>query len=260
MRNKEAWVSGLFLIFTLVVNGLGSGGYINGMSQKAVSDRYMTLITPNSGAFAIWGVIYGLLFISLAFMIFSKQDYYRKAVKEISFLFIVSSVFNMAWILAFSYLQLILSSILILAFLFTLTSICRRLAGIHNRGRWLLPLTFGLYTGWVFIASVVNISATLVKWNFSGWGLSESIWASLTLVVALILVAFVVYKIRNAALSLPIAWAFYGITVALDTAGRLTGLLSITLYVGMAFLLALAVLVFILNRRSFYPVDAFASK
>ena len=92
---KKAWISVVLLAFTLAVNALGALGYINGLSQKEVSDMYQTLITPAPATFSIWSVIYTLLIISVIVMIAKKNDaYYRKAINEISFLFWISFSFE----------------------------------------------------------------------------------------------------------------------------------------------------------------------
>jgi len=41
---KKTWLNGLFLIATLAVNALGATGVINGLSQKEISDRFVTLL------------------------------------------------------------------------------------------------------------------------------------------------------------------------------------------------------------------------
>ena len=83
---------------------MGALGVINGLSQKEISDKYITLITPSSSTFSIWSVIYILLLISVILMIIRKDDdYYQKAVDEISGLFRVSSILNIVWIVTFSY-------------------------------------------------------------------------------------------------------------------------------------------------------------
>lgn len=71
-RIKIAWVNLFFLIITLIVNAMGALGYINGLSQKEISDKYLTLITPSPSTFSIWSVIYTLLIISLIVMIVKK--------------------------------------------------------------------------------------------------------------------------------------------------------------------------------------------
>lgn len=56
-RRKQALINGVFFLVTLVVNGLGAAGKINGLSQKEISDRYVTLITPSASTFSIWSLI-----------------------------------------------------------------------------------------------------------------------------------------------------------------------------------------------------------
>lgn len=83
--SKKAWINGLFLAVTLVINTLGALGFINGLSQKEISDMFVTLITPSPSTFSIWSVIYSLLIISIIVMIVKKDDLYYKSA-EIKFL------------------------------------------------------------------------------------------------------------------------------------------------------------------------------
>lgn len=76
----KAWINGFFLLVTLVINIFGASGLINGLTQKQISDMYVTLITPSPATFSIWGVIYSLLLISTIVMIVKQDDpYYRSA-------------------------------------------------------------------------------------------------------------------------------------------------------------------------------------
>src|SRR5574344_2139629 len=102
-RTKKAWINGLFLIVTLVINTLGAVGLINGLTQKQISDMYVTLITPSPTTFSIWSIIYSLLIISVIVMIVKRNEpYYQKAIEEITLLFRISCILNIAWIVAFS--------------------------------------------------------------------------------------------------------------------------------------------------------------
>jgi hypothetical protein len=58
----------VMFIITAIINGLTGAGKI-GKSQKYLSDKYNTLITPPGYTFSIWGVIYTLwaLFVLLQF-------------------------------------------------------------------------------------------------------------------------------------------------------------------------------------------------
>ena len=241
---KKAWLNGGLFITTLIVNALGALGFINGLSQKDISDKYLTLITPAPTTFSIWSVIYILLAISIVLMIFKSEDrYYKTAIEKTSGLFIFSCVLNIAWIVFFSYLQLLLSTVFILLFSVTLALICTRLLEIGDKKHFLLPLTFGLYGGWVFIASVVNIAATLVKWDWNGFGLSPEVLASGTLIVAILMVFYVTSQIHNAVFPLPIAWAYFGINMFLRSSTGFNGkfvilewvsLIGIVLYLVMS--------------------------
>lgn len=254
---KKAWINGLFLVVTLVINTFGALGFINGLSQKEISDMFVTLITPSPSTFSIWSVIYSLLIISIIVMIVKKDDsYYKSAVNQISTLFWVSCILNIAWIVAFSYVQIELSVLFILGFVITLSLICRKLLKIQDHKRWLLPLSFGIYTGWLFIATVVNIAAMLVKLKWNGFGIAADIWAIIILIIAILLVVAVLLKIRNAAFPLPIAWAYFGIYQFLNAPEGFNGefgLLQNIALAGMVVLAALAVIQFYRNHLSLIP-------
>lgn len=253
-KTKKAWINGLFLAVTLVINTLGALGFINGLSQKEISDMFVTLITPSPSTFSIWSVIYSLLIISIIVMIVKKDDsYYKSAINQISTLFWVSCILNIAWIVAFSYVQIELSVLFIFGFVITLSLICQKLLKIQDRKRWLLPLSFGIYTGWLFIATVVNIAAMLVKLKWNGFGIAPEIWAIIILIIAILLVVAVLSKIRNAAFPLPIAWAYFGIYQFLNAPEGFQGefgLLQNIALAGMVVLVALVVIQFYRNRLS----------
>lgn len=256
-RKKKAWINGLFLLVTLVINAFGALGLINGLSQKQVSDMYVTLITPSPATFSIWSVIYTLMIISVIVMIVKKDDpYYHRAVNQISILFRISCILNIAWIIAFSYVLIELSALFILGFVITLSLICQKLLRIKDGNHWLLPLTFGIYTGWLFIATVVNIAAALVKLKWNGFGIAEDIWAVIILIIAVFLVIAVLSKIRNAVFPLPIAWAYFGIYQYLNTPKGFNvefSLLQSTALAGMVVLVALAAIQLYRNHFSLIP-------
>ncbi|MDD4773200.1 MAG: hypothetical protein PHZ09_06290 [Eubacteriales bacterium] len=139
-------------------------------------------------------------------MIIKKNSpYYKNAINHISTLFRISCILNTAWIIAFSYVQVELSVLLIFGFVITLSMICLNLLKVNDGKHWLLPLSFGIYTGWLFIATVVNTAAMLVKLQWHGFGIADDIWAIIILIVAIALVIVVLLRIKNAAFSIPIA-------------------------------------------------------
>ncbi|MEE4195089.1 MAG: tryptophan-rich sensory protein [Anaerolineae bacterium] len=255
----KAWINAILLIITLVINSLGAAGLISGLTQKEISDMYLTIITPSPASFSIWSLIYTTLILSSIVMIIQvkKQNaYYLKVVDAISVLFWISSLLNVAWIVSFSFLLVELSTIFIFGFVVVLSMILQKLLKLQEGKRWLLPLAFGLYTGWLFIATVVNIAAALVKLNWDGFGIAASVWAAIILVIAVALIVVVQLRNRNAIFPLPIAWAYFGIYQFLRSPEGFNGqygLVQVVALIGMAVLIGAAAIHFYRNQFGVLP-------
>lgn len=256
-RSRKAWINITLLVVTLIVNGLGATGVINGMSQKDVSDKYTTLITPSGSTFSIWGLIYVLLLVSMVVMIIRKDNtYYQKAIDKITILFWISCLLNIAWIVLFSFLQIGLSTLFIFGFLITLSIILIKLNKINDGRHFLLPLTFGIYTGWLFIATVLNVAVALVKIKWEGFGISPEIWAGVILIVAILLVFVVLQSNKNVVFPLPVAWAYFGVYQYLKAPEGFNGqhgILQIISLTGMAVLIGIAAIRLYQNRFALIP-------
>ena len=256
-RLTKSWINLIFLFITLIINGLGAFGLINGLSQKAVSDMYLTLITPAPFTFSIWSVIYTLLIISMVVMIVkNKNSYYGSAIDRISVLFWISCGLNIIWIICFSYTQIGLSTIFIFAFVITLTLIVKQIGKIQTKQHWLLPAAFGMYAGWLLIATVVNTAAWLVKVEWGGFGISAEIWSAIVLVVAVGLTVIVVLRTKNAMFPIPIAWGYFGIYQFLMAPAGFQGqysLLPIVALLGIVFLIGLSGIQFYRNHYRLMP-------
>lgn len=213
MKNKsKSWFNLIAFVSVLAVNYLSITGIFNNQTQKEVSDMFPTLITPATFAFSIWGVIYLLVFISLGIMIFrNKEREYDEAIDSITFLFLISCLANIFWNISFLYLNLPLSTLFILILLVSLTEIIRKIKKIELLPKILLPLTFGMYAGWVLIASVVNISATLVQAKWMGFGFDAHMWTNIILAVSLLIVFYISIKTKNAIIVVPVIWAYFAI-------------------------------------------------
>ncbi|ADQ05717.1 hypothetical protein Calow_2214 [Caldicellulosiruptor owensensis OL] len=256
-RKRKAIISGVLLVITLIVNALGSMGIINGNSQKAVSDKYQTLITPSPSTFSIWGLIYLLLIISVALMIFKhNDDYFAKLIDSITYLFWLSCVLNIIWIVFFSYEMLGLATIVISGMLITLTLIVKNISKMQTQRKRLLPLTFGLYSGWLLIATVVNISAWLVKLRWNGLGISPEIRATVVLIISIALSTIIARNIKNEVFILPVAWAYFGIYNNLISASGFNNkfiVLPKIAIIGAAVLIAIFAIEFYKNKYCITP-------
>ena len=252
---KKIGLNAIFFILTLVVNTLGGLGIINDMSQSDVSDKYFTLITPAGFTFSIWSVIYGLIAVSLVVLYLRREtSYYQRVLDKITPLFILTSVLNMAWIVLFSYELVELSTLFIFAYTIVLALICKQLLAINDRKHFLLPLTFGLNTGWLMIATVVNVASSLVKLEWNGFGLSDDLWGMIILLVAILIVIFVTTQTQNAAIPLPIAWAYFGThqSLATEHPGDY-GILQLIAIIGLVVLIGVAAIQLYKNEYFILP-------
>jgi len=255
---KWAVLNLIFYFSTLAINYLGSSGFFNGMGQKDISDKYTTLITPATFAFSIWGVIYGLLLITLIYFFIKRKDpRASKVVELISPLFILSSVFNIGWIVTFSYELLGISTILIFAMLFSLIIIIEKIYKNRAEISYILPiLSFTLYSAWVFIASVINVALFLVQKNWGGLGISNSIWTIIVLFIAIAFVLFYLSQYKNAIFPISVAWGFFGIYKSY-TNGKLSPPMSSTIEIvllgGIVIFIISIIATFVRNGNSILP-------
>lgn len=172
-------------------------------------------------------------------------------------LFIASSLFNMSWIIAFSYEKLGLSTIFIFGILLSLMLIIERI----YVSRALFPTTlagtaFTLYASWVFIATILNILLFLVQKKWRGFGLSDSIWTIIILFIAIVFVLIYLTLYQNAIFPIAIAWAFFGIYSSYEQGkitAEMTSIIQGVLIFGMATFLFLSFFVFIRNGMTIFP-------
>lgn len=223
---KLAFSNLIMLLLVFLFNFLTGTGRINDLSQADISAMFPTKITPAGFAFSIWGVIYTLVLITVLLMLYKhKEKKMSEVIHGVGWWFNLSSLANILWTLTFSYLKLPLSTVLIAVLLVSLVMILINLSKLGLKLNSIFTLAFGLYSGWVMIATVVNIAASLVQVGWSGLGLSEAMWANIILVVALGIVFLVTYRITNVIIPLPVAWAYFAIFKAEGSKVALIGMI-----------------------------------
>ena len=124
----KSWINLIVFLITLIVNYLTASGFVNGMSQKVVSNKYNTLITPAGFAFSIWGIIYSLIGISLIYMLVKgKETKVKNLIGLLTPIILINFVFNILWNISFSYEKLGISAIFIFLLLINLILINKNL-------------------------------------------------------------------------------------------------------------------------------------
>lgn len=250
-----AILNAVFFIITIIANGLATSLPLNGKDPRELSELYPNFFVPAPLTFSIWGIIYLLLF---AFIIYQLIEVLRidrpsgSFSNRISFWFIISCVANASWIVAWHYLYVGLSVAIMLLLLFALLQIYQRLGvGITEVSRldtYLVHLPFSVYVGWISVATVANITAALVNFDWGAFGLAPHIWAVLMIVTVTGLGIAMLLRRNDPYYVAVLVWAFAGIAVkqSADEAGNQMVFIAA---IAAAIVLFLAALYQIIKRK-----------
>lgn len=200
----------LTFLFMLVMNALATTLPLNGQSTNEISDRYDTLFAPIGFTFAIWGIIYLALGVYTVVQLVADNA----LIREITPWFIASNLLNGVWIIAWHYELLWLAAIIIVALLLTLMKINTRTTKqrVEIGSSLTIRLPFSIYSGWVTVATVANISALLVQVGLGdGFWLSAEAWTIVILVVAALIGIVTSWVNTSPAYVAVFVWAYWGI-------------------------------------------------
>lgn len=199
------------------MNGLtGSTTLIGGKTTAQISDKNPTLIIPAGYVFSIWGVIYVLLGIFVVYQALPNEKV-KEVRGKVDWLFIINNFLNIIWLLLWQLEYLFLSVVIMFLLLTTLILIHLNLGigkfKVQLREKIAFHLPFSVYLGWIIIASIANVAATLVSINWDGFGISPETWAIITIMTALLITILVLLMRKNTAYGLVVIWALLGIAV-----------------------------------------------
>lgn len=212
--------NGVAFIATIFMNYLSNTGQMNDTTIGDVSNGLQTLFTPAGYAFAIWGLIYLLL---LGYILYQGRSLFVKVrddsfVLKIGWWFVISCIANSLWIVCWIYEYTGLSCVFIFLLLFSLLKIVW-----NNRMElWDAPISvilflwwpFVIYSGWVTVASIANVSAFLVKIGWDGFGISPVSWTIIMIVIASVINLVITWKRNMREFAFVGAWALIAIGVA----------------------------------------------
>lgn len=195
----------------VTVNALANILPINGQTTGEISNRLPVLFTPAGYVFSIWGVIYILLaFWIVGFWIRFKKNKELPSI-AISFYFILSAVANITWLLLWHYEFFVWSIAAMLVYLVSLILLYLQYKNNQNKITERLPISVNM--GWISVATIANISYVLTYYNWSGWGLSNELWAVIMLTVATALALHIRFHHSDIPFATVFVWAFFGIAI-----------------------------------------------
>jgi hypothetical protein len=191
----------------IVMNYLANALPLNGKTTGELSASWPNLFVPAGITFSIWGVIYILLLI---FCVIQFTTSYQVAIGRIGWLFGLTCLFNGLWIVAWHYERLPLSLILMAGLLVCLIWIN---IFIRDLPDGFIKAGFGVYLGWICIATIANVTALLVSQGWQGFAISEQTWAIIMILVGAVIVSLTIWRMSNPYIGLAVVWAFAGIMI-----------------------------------------------
>lgn len=264
-------VAAAYLIM-VAVNGLANVIPINGLTTGQVSDAYPNLFAPAGYAFSIWGVIYVLLalFVLYYLGLLDRQeaDSRPEWLPAVAFCFVISCLANGAWIFAWHYRSIPLSVVLIVAILSSLGAISVLIAPARwkpgqetygqqgfQRAPLLVWLPFGVYFGWITVATIANITVLLVSLGWDGLGLPPAFWTNAVLIVGVLIAVNVILRQRDPAYGLAVLWAYGAILFKHISPAGFNGAYPMVIYaaaLGAVLLLAAVIRACLPRKRGLY--------
>jgi len=226
-RSFSDWGGNLAaFVLVLAMNTLSNVLPLNSQTMPEISAKYPSLFTPAGFTFSIWGVIYlGLMIFVIYQALPSQRD--NDAISRISRLFQLSCLANAAWIVVWHYDLLWLSLLIMLLLLASLIGIYRQLLDEVEHApvsqHLALHLPFSLYTGWITVATIANVSVLQTANGWDSAGLTAISWTLMKLAVAGAIGATVISRVGDAVFILVIAWASYGISVMQSATPAVSG-------------------------------------
>ena len=195
----------LFFAAMIVMNYLANALPLNGKTTGKLSDSFPNLFVPAGITFSIWGIIYLLL---LAWCIIQFRASNQVIALKIGWVFGISCILNALWIVSWHYGRLPLSLIVMAGMLLSLIYIN---VVIKNLPLGLIKASFGVYLGWICIATIANAVTLLVHYNWQGFGLSEETWTIIMISAGALITIVSILDLKNPFIGLAVIWAFSGI-------------------------------------------------
>ncbi len=200
----------------LYVNYLSNALPLNGHTPGELSDRYPNFFVPAGLTFSIWGIIYLGLLVWVGLQVVALfRNKPMPGVSKAGWWFLASCVFNIGWLFAWHWEQLLLSVGVMMALLFSLVrlnlAIDNGVSAESPLEKWTAHVVFGLYQGWITVALIANVTALLVGLGWKGGILPEPDWAILMIEVGAAIAFYMVWRFNHLFHGVAVMWACWGI-------------------------------------------------
>lgn len=195
----------IFFSAMIVMNFLANALPLNNKTTGELSDSFPNLFVPAGITFSIWGAIY-LLLLLYCILQFRKEN--SSVSITIGWWFAASSILNAVWIVFWHYGYLPLSLVAMVGILLALVYV-NILTSKLPKG--IIKAAFGIYLGWICIATIANVTALLVHYNWQRWGISGETWTIFMILAGALISVAAIYRFKNPYIGFSVIWAFTGI-------------------------------------------------
>lgn len=232
----------LVTVLTITLNILANALPFNGQGTGEISDRFDILFVPAGYVFAIWFFIYvGLI----AFTVFQAKPSQAEnpLLRKIAPAYWIANMANNIWLFLWHWnlfpLTLLAMITILISLLYLYMQFMKNPQPLTKAEKWLVKLPFSVYLGWISVATIANVSQVLFFANWSGFGISATIWTVIMVLVATIIGILMLVRERNMSYALVLVWSFIGI--AAKQSGN--ALIANTAYLGTGLLLIIGLLI-----------------
>ena len=230
----------LSVILALTINVLASVLPLNGQNTGEISDRFQVYFVPAGYVFAIWGIIY-IGWIAFTIFQFRPSQKESPRLRRLAYLFAFSGVANAAWLFTWHYNFFGLGVLVMFSLLGLLIASYLRLdvnrSSASGAEWWSVDLPFGIYLGWITVATVANVTDWLYLVGWNGFGIAAPTWAVIMIAVASVLGLLMALTRRDVGYLFVLVWSFVGIALKQVAAPNVV----IAAWIGAGFMLVLAV-------------------
>ncbi|MCG7345737.1 tryptophan-rich sensory protein [Sporosarcina sp. ACRSL] len=201
----------LSLCTVIILNIIASFFSLNGLTTAEITKRLPLLFIPaNYVLISSWG-----LYILFFFWIFNFHKTRHKMSttqqNRITFLFVLNCLLQFVWI--FQWHFELFTGTVFTRIVHLLVLLLLYLSYPKRENQLLGRAPISLLTGWVFITVLSNSSYLLMIHGWTGFGLSDPLWAVIYLTVSTAFALHFMYHHKDYVMNLVFVWAFVGIAV-----------------------------------------------
>ena len=147
--------------------GVDTAGWLGTPDNGELSDKYQTLVTPNSQAFSIWAVIFIFQAVFAIVQLLPRFWGTDMVQKGVGFWYCLVCMFQIGWTFTFAYEIIPASLACMLLLWLSLMGLLYSQYYIKSDNTlwefWLLRFPFAIHGGWITAASALNVNVQVVS-------------------------------------------------------------------------------------------------